>query len=220
MSRFERFKEAAWFGMNELPVVVGGVGGIGSWVALLLSRTGCNLIIYDMDIVEEINMAGQLYSTDSIDQLKIDAVTDIVDKFSPGTEIDSFEEYDEEGMVTPIMFSCFDNMKARKQMFENWKKQEDRELFIDGRLLAEHYQVFAVRKGQEEEYEKHLFSDDEVEEAPCSYKQTSHYAAGIASKMVACYTNYLALKAEDETAEVPFYHEFMGKIFYLECYYV
>ena len=103
-------------------------------------------------------------------------------------------------------------MKARKDMFEGWKEyvsewKEANELaiglgensvvnknvpvFIDGRLLMEQLTIFCVTPDKIDEYEKHLFSDDEVQEAPCTLKQTSHSAAMIASHMVGFFTNHI-----------------------------
>jgi len=194
-NRKVRFSGALW--ANEPQhIVVGGVGGIGSWLALYLSRIGHKLYLYDMDVIDETNMGGQLYSIAQIGTNKAEAIKQTLHAFcGDDAVVRTFTRYDEAtGMVSPIMFSCFDNMLARKLMFEKWAAQEKRELFVDGRMLAEVGMVYVVQKGQEEEYRKTLFEDSDVEEAPCSFKSTSHCGALISSLMVSGFNNFLTNK--------------------------
>src|SRR6218665_1394613 len=58
-------------------------------------------------------------------------------------------------------------------------------------MLAETGMIFIVQKGEEDKYRRELFEDSEVEDAPCSFKATSHCGAFIGSVMVAGLNNYL-----------------------------
>lgn len=132
-TRQSRFSDAAWYQAGPQSIIIGGAGGIGSWVSLFLGRIGHELYIYDDDIIDETNMAGQLYSTMQIGLNKAEATAYNVFAFC-GTKPSVLGRYTEEdGFANPIMFSCFDNMAARKLMFEKWAAQEDREVFVDGR---------------------------------------------------------------------------------------
>jgi len=116
--------------------------------------------------------------------------------FSNYTNVTVFQDlYTLESDVAPIMICGFDNMEARQVFYNNWKSQEDRIVFIDGRLSAEFYQVFCIyNKEAEEEYEKewlYLEEGDLIQE-DCSFKQTSHFAAGIASEMTRLLTKTLS----------------------------
>jgi molybdopterin/thiamine biosynthesis adenylyltransferase len=205
-----RFSDAPWANAIQ-HIVVGGVGGIGSWLAIYLSRIGHILYLYDMDIIDETNMGGQLYSLAQIGTNKAEATKANIILFSGAeSNVSTYTQYDEDsGFVTPIMCSCFDNMAARKLMFEKWAAYDKRELFVDGRMLAEIGMVFTVQKGQEEEYRKSLFEDSEVEEAPCSFKSTSHCGALISSLMVSNLNNYLANKtAGNNDRYIPFKFDF------------
>lgn len=209
-----RFSDALWASPIQ-HIVVGGAGGIGSYVAFFLSRIGHALYLYDMDVIDETNMGGQLYTIKQIGLNKAEAMKDSLTDFTGATNITTFQQYTEEdGLTSPIMFSCFDNMLARKLMFEKWCLLPDREVFIDGRNLAEVGNVFVVQKGQEEEYRKYLYDDSEVQDAPCSFKSTSHCSALIASLMVSGMNNYLTnKKAGFNDRVVPFKTDFELPIF-------
>ena len=93
----------------------------------------------------------------------------------------------------------------------------DTPIFIDGRLRAEQMQIFCVTPDKIEEYEKHLFDDSEVEDAPCTLKQTSHSAAMIASHMTAFFTNHLTNNnSGDIDRTVPFLWEYFIPLDYLK----
>lgn len=213
-----RFRDADWFekvDKFETPIIIGGAGGIGSWLTLFLSRvlsSDTSIYLYDFDSVEEVNIAGQLYRVNQIGKPKTEAVKEIAKDFSGyDSIIVQNEKYDKNSLYGPVMFSAFDNMEARKQMFKNWKSTVEgyqQAIFIDGRLLAEQLQVFFVTPDRIPLYEKYLFDDKDVPDQNCSYKQTSHFAAAIAAKMVQGFTNWLS-----ETAEVPFYYEEIGSMF-------
>lgn len=211
-----RFKDALWFNKPN-HMILGGAGGIGSWTALLLCRSNRhNIYIYDYDIIEDHNLAGQLFKETQIGQLKTHAVRQNVLEFCPDAIIRQDVLYDKYSISSPIMIAGFDNMLARKLMYDNWKVQEDRELFIDPRLSAENYQIYFVKKGQEERYEKTLFTDDELEADICTLKATSHFAAMCAAKIVQGLNAYLANnEAKEEVYVLPFFIHEVGQVFNL-----
>lgn len=232
-----RFKDAPWFPKMETHVVVGGSGGIGSWLTLLLARANFLPIIYDFDIIEEHNIGGQLFSKEHVTKPKVEALAEIVKNFAD-TDVHKFnEKYTADSMSHHYVFSAFDNMKARKDMFEAWKGYVEEwkdfnntseassetvesrpyvPIFIDGRLTMEQLQIFCVTPDKIEDYEKELFDDSEVEDAPCTLKQTSHSAAMIASHMVGFFTNHFAnnqLEAVDRN--IPFKWEYFIPVNYV-----
>jgi len=221
-----RFRDATWFVKAEsftTPIVVGGAGGIGSWLTLFLSRMLSDnfLFLYDYDVVEEVNMAGQLFSKKHIGQFKTQAMQDIVDNFTDFSKLSiQSEKYTIDSLASPVMFSCFDNMEARKVMFQKWSSEapkHEHAIFIDGRLLAEQLQVFFVTPATARRYQRDfLFDDAEVEDVNCSYKQTTHFAAAIAAKMVQGFTNWLV--NDNMEAELPFYYEEIGSLFLTKSY--
>jgi molybdopterin/thiamine biosynthesis adenylyltransferase len=218
----DRLKDAPWLKTDkETPtVIIGGAGGIGTWLTLLLVRAGFATYVYDFDTVEHHNMGGQLFKKSDLSKYKVDALKATVQEFTEDFISVNTTAYTNTSMTSLEMFSAFDNMLARKVMFENWKtKQSDLPgaIFIDGRLTAEQMQIFCVTKDKIEEYEKHLFDDSEVADAPCTFKQTSHSAAMIASHMVGFFTNHITNVMEDNTdRNVPFYWEYYIPIDYIK----
>jgi len=214
-AQINRFKDADWLPKNGETVLIGGAGGIGSWVAFFLSKIGFHLALYDFDTVETHNLGGQLFKQSSVGKPKVEAVQEILLEFC-SSEINIFNERITE--TSPGHYFCisaFDNMEARKIMFNIWKKfallHPEKAIFIDGRLELESFQIFCVTPDKIEEYEKHLFHDSVIEEAACTLKQTSHTAAMIATTMTAFLTNHIAnLNLGIELRDVPFYYEFVA----------
>ena len=202
-----RFSDATWAKTNHL-ITIGGVGGIGSWLALDLARGGQHeLFLYDDDTVEATNLAGQFYGMYDIDNSKVNSIRRNINTFcdspghngnkptSPTTTVYN-EKYTEDSPTTPVMFSCFDNMKARKIMFENWLKDPDKEIFIDGRMIMEMGEIYTVINTAESiaKYRETLFDDDDVPPLACSSKATTHNGAIIAGYMISILNNYTANK--------------------------
>lgn len=207
-----RFSDAPWFRkLKGCDLQVVGCGGIGSWLTLFLSRLQPRtLYVMDDDRVEVHNLGGQFLSTKFFGKYKVDALNSFSTEFSEyGIFIASFRF--EEGMETlPFTFSAVDDIETRKHLYEAWLKQDNRELFVDGRLSAEHFIVYAVTKENEERYREVLFPKSEAEPLPCNFKQTTHIAAMIASVMTTMFVNYLSGN------QVPFMYEFSAPLFYQE----
>lgn len=201
---YGRFKNLPWFDkMSQSTVFVGGAGGIGSWLGLLLARTGANVIVVDMDTVEEHNIAGQVYGVAHIGKPKVDALECVIEYLCGENNLSSINmevtpDGQWEGMVSSSDAVCvgFDNLKARKLVFDHWLKHgKEDSIFVDGRLAAESGQIFRLTKNSTEEaikaYQQTYFTDEERVELPCTMKATSHCGALIASLMVAQISNHM-----------------------------
>jgi len=215
-----RFSGAEWFNkIHEQNIIVGGAGGISSWLAFLLARTNAGEItIYDNDKVEAVNLAGQFFGIHDIGEAKVYAVANHVREFADYYNLNyNNSRYDIYCNASPIMMCGFDNMEARKLFFNKWKSylrtrfDPNNFLFIDGRLSAECLQVFCVQgddaqaiKTYEEQY---LFSDEMADATVCSYKQTSFMSNMIAATMVNIFVNWCANQA-GSFRPVPFFTEY------------
>lgn len=202
-----RFSSAMWYdAVRAKSIILAGVGGIGSYVAFLLSRMKpASITIYDPDIVEEVNMSGQLYSKKNVGKAKVDSIAEMmVDYSNFFNTLSIADRYTIDSPAENIMICGFDNMQARRQFYNSWihhvrmlpEKERKKCLFIDGRLAAEEFQVLCIT-GDDSYHQAvytrdYLFSDAEADETICSYKQTSHCANMIGSIMVNLFVNFVA----------------------------
>lgn len=209
-----RFNSALW--ANRMyAILIGGAGGIGSWLAFFLARTNSHILhVVDPDIVSEVNLGGQFYGKKDINKTKLSALENNINILNTPPalffgfnkrieEVEGIEEFE-------YVFSGFDNMDARRHLFNRWKSNPDRKLFVDARLLAEQYEVFFVQKGMEEKYEATLFDQSESFEAACTFKSTTHWAAMCAARMVHGFNAFLANEHHPDTYELPFHHLEIG----------
>lgn len=214
-----RFNDAEWFNkIQQTTVTIAGCGGIGSWTSLLISRLNPYKIrLYDNDNVEEVNLAGQLFNKNNIGDSKVYACVEMINTFS-----DFYRAYGNISRLTsdtPLtsigaldnIICGFDNMASRKEIFEVWYKNykgNPESIFIDGRLNAEDFQIFCITGENADaafKYNEHyLFSDSEVEEASCSYKQTSFCASMIASLITNLFVNHVANLVSGDFRCLPF----------------
>lgn len=225
-----RFSGAPWFDMvKNKTVTIAGVGGIGSWLSLLMARMKPWLMyIIDPDEVSSVNMAGQLYCGTDIGKSKVGSMADVIHQFAsyyPQTSRNSLTDSTE---ISPVLMCGFDNMSARSTAYYLWKKKleqsndKDKYLYIDGRLAAEKFQIFCIT-GEDnyymEQYEKDwLFSDEEADSAVCSYKQTTYCATMIASFMTNLFVNWCTNQCDPLMARsLPFLTEYSADQMYFKC---
>lgn len=221
-----RFSSAIWFEkIQQQHVLLAGVGGIGSYVAFLLSRMKPKSItIYDPDTVETVNMAGQLYGVRDIGFPKVTAMNTRMREFSSYYTTYAYDRrFTYSDNAENIMICGFDNMEARKTFFNSWlrhvsrlpEEKKSQCLFIDGRLNAEEFQVLCITGDNNYAIRNYkdnwLFDDSDVEEAVCSYKQTSYMANMIGSVMTNLFVNFCANMCDPVMPrDVPFLTRYDG----------
>lgn len=202
----DRFKDAKWVNAR-LDIIVGGVGGIGSWLTFFLSRLGENdIYVFDDDTIEPQNLGGQLYPVSDLGMSKVTSIGNTCREYS-GFEIISMPTLYNSNSVTGVMFSAFDNMAARKQMVEAWygnqmnlrntgqATPEDINIFIDGRMEAEQGIIYIIDSVSDyKRYMSEMVDDSELPAGPCSFRATTHNAAILAGNMVAVLTNHITNK--------------------------
>lgn len=227
-----RFSSAIWYeNIQKKTIILAGIGGIGSWAALLLARLKpVSMFIYDDDIVEAVNMSGQLYGQSDLGRPKVSALAEMVKNYASYSSIFAISErFTEESEAGDIMICGFDNMVARKLFFNKWvdhvhsKPEEERKncLFIDGRLAAEEFQVLCIKGDDEYNISRYsneyLFSDAEADETICSYKQTTFCANMIASYMVNLFVNFCANQCNPLIdRDLPFLTTYNAETMYLK----
>jgi hypothetical protein len=219
--QYNRFKGADWFEIvQEQNVILAGLGGIGSWVSLFLSRLGPKTItLYDDDRFEAHNLSGQAFRINSLGRFKVEEAASIAIDFSNYTKSYAFNsKYTERCSTSKIMICGFDNMGARKLFYNKWKEsiipEESHEyLFIDGRLTADMFQLFCIQGNDtyvQGEYERNwLFEDKDADETDCTFRQTSHIAAMLGTYITTYFTNFCSnLSPDNFPKRIPWFMEY------------
>lgn len=208
-----RFSASDWFEETKKSVVnLYGLGGIGSWTALGLTRAGFNVNGYDKDSVDSVNMAGQFYTKFDVGKTKVNAVNSNVRSFVQNAWFDthSVNLYDhfirilKEGYYNTfakhfIDILALDSITLRKHIVSKIREDNNRytinSLIIDARLAAEYMEIFAIPTKDKQKFEWYLnncfFDSSEADAATCSYKQTSHCAMIIGGVITGLCVNYI-----------------------------
>jgi molybdopterin/thiamine biosynthesis adenylyltransferase len=211
-----RFKDAPWYlGSTKESILVVGAGGIASNALYCLTKTiPSKYYVIDFDRVEAINIGTQFFKKSQIGKYKVEAISETCNEFADCNIITFNNKYNNE--CFPITITGLDNMKTRKEVFEEWRKQGDREILIEARLRANLYEVYVVIKGREEEYSKTLFEDSEVDDGPCTFKQTAYFGMLVGARITHCLVNYLTNKyAKEEICNIPSKIIEYGEPFYI-----
>lgn len=223
-----RWSGADWAD-QQTDITLIGVGGIGSWTALALSRIGHNITIIDPDIVDITNVkGGQFYKKSNIGEPKVECVKKNILELGCSNDIITIADYFEDAeQMDSICISALDNMETRKNAFNSWMSFVETErkhiapmpaIFIDGRLLLETLEIFAVdydNKDAIKEYqEKWLFEDKDVPDLDCTSKQTTFSAMIIGGLITSVLCNFLTnCKLAMEFRDVPFHQRMYLPIF-------
>ena len=85
---------SAYERVRQLRIAVVGVGGVGSWTAEALARSGvASLTLIDMDHVAESNINRQVHAIEpSIGQAKVQALKERIALIHPGCQVHTIVE--------------------------------------------------------------------------------------------------------------------------------
>lgn len=169
-------------------IFIAGVGSVGSFVALTLSKMGFTEIkAVDFDKVEEKNIPNQFYRMKDINEEKIIALQQIIKEFT-NTEIGILYEkigkdFDFSFLdLESIVIMAVDTMEARKIIYEKIKEMPI--VLIDIRMGGEGYQIYSVSLNSEEEKEKFEKTlTKETLDTPCGQKSIIYTILSIASEV-------------------------------------
>ena len=99
------FSHAGALRIRQAHVAVVGLGGVGSWAAESLARSGVGtLTLIDFDQVAESNINRQIHATDtSIGRSKVEAMRDRIHSFYPQCQVNSIDAFVEPGNWPAIL---------------------------------------------------------------------------------------------------------------------
>ena len=203
-----RFSNLPWYEKAKTSqVLVAGLGGVGSWLALFLARANVHVHGCDHDTVDDANLGGQLYSRLQIGKTKVRATKELLQDHCPNGRhslvyskygVDSFPVY-----RCNAVFSCVDDMEVRAQLFDDFIAHAPEDaIFIDSRMGAENFYIYAVTKDRREMYKETLFASSEAIDEGCTTRATSHCGATCASFALSLFLNHIC--EQDEWRDVPF----------------
>ena len=108
---------------SSATVAVGGLGGLGSNIAIALARAGIGkLILIDFDRVDITNLHRQQYKADQIGMYKTDALAENLREINPYIELEAHtERITEENAVTllsdaDIICEAFDDAECKARL--------------------------------------------------------------------------------------------------------
>lgn len=175
-----------------------GAGGIGSNVVPLLSIMGFNyLSVYDGDVLEPHNLSTTAYPASALDQTKAFTAANIFQQYN-GVAADAHGMWSIGDSLTPKVIMGPDNMEVRRDVYEQWVGQEDRELLVDLRMGALALEIITVTPEHDHFMDTYAASDDIADEV-CTAKHTIFTGSLAASFGVNQIFNILSGK--------PFYEE-------------
>lgn len=187
----------------DIPIMIIGAGSVGSFVAMSLAKMGCqDITVCDFDTVEDHNMPNQLYKISDLGRLKVEALQEAVKEFAD-IDIKIMKEKFDFQSYKKITIVAVDSMSLRKDIWEKAKRNINIELYIEARMGKELMYIYsfpALDRTSAEEYKKHLYTDDQVAETPCTERTivyNMNMIAGFIANMVKKFANF-------EESDIPF----------------
>jgi molybdopterin/thiamine biosynthesis adenylyltransferase len=148
-----------------------GAGATGSRIALQLAKLGVtNLHVWDFDIVEEHNIANQLFEMSDIGKYKIDALKSLIEKQTGikcnihNAAVGKEEAAKGNAPAGEAIFLLTDTMQSRKDVWESCIKMKPRiKCLIETRMGVDTGRIYCIN--------------------PCSVKHAQHWEPTLSEKV-------------------------------------
>ncbi|MAK90976.1 MAG: tRNA cyclic N6-threonylcarbamoyladenosine(37) synthase TcdA [Oleibacter sp.] len=121
--------------LHDAHVCVVGIGGVGSWAAEALARSGIGAItLIDMDDICVTNINRQIHALNStVGQLKTDAVAERLRGINPDCQVDAVMAFVTEKNMSELIHSgfdyiidCIDSVKSKAALIAHCKRRKIR----------------------------------------------------------------------------------------------
>ena len=172
---------------KEFPITIIGAGGIGSWTALSLAKSGFkNITVYDHDVLEEHNISNQAYPSNHVGESKVESLNSVLNfygadqfnvldtKFEPGDQAEG------------VLVMAVDSIGARKEIFEAVQYNPDVTHIVDGRMGLSNINIFTFSMSDTDKikrYKEEELDAEDVAELPCTARTTVGTATTIGGMM-------------------------------------
>jgi tRNA A37 threonylcarbamoyladenosine dehydratase len=114
-------------------VVVAGIGGVGSWAAEALARSGVGTItLIDLDHIAESNVNRQVHAlTSTLGQAKVLAMQERIQQINPGCHVRAIDDFVEPGNVADVVpddakvvLDCTDQIAAKVALVQQARQRK------------------------------------------------------------------------------------------------
>lgn len=126
---FSRNTQGSYKKLSKVTVGIAGAGGLGSNVAHLLVRAGVGrLIIDDPDEIELSNLGRQLYFTDQVGKMKVEALKENLKNINPFVKIETYRVKLNESNISTVfigvdlLIEALDESKAKRMLVDGFTK--------------------------------------------------------------------------------------------------
>lgn len=157
--------------LNQLDgaITIIGIGAMGSRLAELLARLGVPKIhIWDMDTVEDKNIANQVYFHHQIGMKKTDALEEILKDINPSIKVVKHGKYTNEAL-SGYVFLAVDSIETRYNIAKANEMNNNIKAMFDTRMRLEDAQSYGANWKDEEQKKVFIasmsFTDKEAAEA-------------------------------------------------------
>ena len=157
-----------------------GCGAIGSAAATQLARMGADIfVLYDLDKVEVQNIGVSYYIYKDIKKPKVVALHQHLKEINPAIHVTEqfgmFSKFIKPLEEDDIIILGFDSMESRLTAAKEALQRKNKPyLLIDGRMGAEEYHQYTLRKPTLQQYVDTWYSDANAVDEPCNAKATSY----------------------------------------------
>lgn len=169
--------------------LVCGVGMLGSFTAMALARCVAEVVVFDPDVVEDVNSGNQAYHGDNVGRSKVEAMESLnvglpltgrLGEFPLDKAPRDLLQYQDNDL---IVVSAADSMTVRAAM-ANYAKVHKASLFVDSRAQGELAVICIVPPSHIEAYLADLPGDDEVPNIACGATGTAYTGMWVAGRVM------------------------------------
>lgn len=193
-----------WEGLQNCRVAVAGCGAVGRQLCLQLAAAGQRqLVVFDHDMVEEVNLGPQGWSPGAVGTEKVNALqADLCHHYAGSDQLPVGWQF--EARRFPMrpelalesldaIFLCVDQIQVRRAIYEAWKPELcDTGALFDVRVAGEIMRlVTCCDKRAWDYYAETLFEPERAMQVSCTSKMTIHLASLAAALQVQQYSMWL-----------------------------
>ncbi|MGC9054395.1 MAG: sulfur carrier protein ThiS adenylyltransferase ThiF [Candidatus Hydrogenedens sp.] len=153
-------------------VGIAGLGGLGSTVAIALTRLGIGkLILADFDVVEPSNLNRQQYYIKNLGMYKTDAMREILKDINPYVDIETYTEKINPDNIqriftkVHILVEAFDTAEGKRMLIENFHKYYPNKVIVSASGLAGYFSSNSLKVRKVTSY-LYIVGDEENSAGP------------------------------------------------------